>query len=86
MSASGALWQNRRTILAGDNILATLTDKERDILTLLGDGWTPKAIARELGIRPGTLRKILWRARDRHGCTTIVELAVKVVTTQADTE
>lgn len=66
--------------------MATLTDKERDILTLLGDGWTPKAIARELGIRPGTLRKILWRARDRNGCTTIVELAVKVVTTQADTE
>ena len=60
--------------------MATLTDKERDILNLLTDGWTPKAIARELGIRPGTLRKILWRARDRHGCTTIVELAVKVAT------
>lgn len=60
--------------------METLTDREREIMALLSTGWTPKAIARALGLRPVTVRRHLFRARKRTGCTTIIELAVKIAT------
>ena len=58
--------------------MATLTDRERQVVTLLGRGMAPKQIARELGTRPRTVRNQLYNAKDKAGCQTLIELAVKV--------
>ena len=60
--------------------METLTDREREIMALLSSGWAPKAIARSLGLRPATVRRHLFRARERSGCATVIELAVKIAT------
>ena len=60
--------------------MATLTDRERQVVTLLGRGMAPKQIARELGTRPATVRQQVFQAKQKAGCSTVIELAVKVAT------
>lgn len=64
--------------------MATLTEREWQIVILLGQGKAPKQIARLLGLRPSTVRQHVHRARKKAGCTTVIELAVKVATVQQD--
>ena len=64
--------------------MASLTDRERQIVILLGQGFAPKQIARLLGLRPATVRQRVHRAREKAGCTTVIELAVKVAGVQSD--
>lgn len=63
--------------------MASLTEREKQIVTMLGQGLAPKQIARLLGVRPATVRQQLHRARERAGCATVIELAVKVATRNA---
>lgn len=65
--------------------MSQLTPREREIVILLGEGLAPKEIAARLGVKPGTVRNQLLIARDKIGCTTTVQLAVKMARQQADT-
>ncbi len=58
--------------------MATLTERERQVVTLLGRGLAPKQIARELGTHTRTVRNQLYNAKDKAGCDTLIQLAVKV--------
>ncbi len=49
------IWLNRRRRAEAHDKLASLTDRERDVLNLLVTGKSHKAIAAELGISPKTL-------------------------------
>lgn len=60
--------------------MATLTERERQVVRLLGQGMAPKQIARQLGTRPATVRVQVHRAREKAGCATVIELAVKIAT------
>ncbi len=60
--------------------MATLTDRERQVVTRLGRGMAPKQIARELGTRPATVCQQVFQAKQKAGCATVIELAVKVAT------
>jgi DNA-binding NarL/FixJ family response regulator len=40
----------------GDEWSKVLTPREREILLLVGRGWSNKDVARELGLRPGTVK------------------------------
>lgn len=44
----------------------------------VGRGLAPKQIARELGTHTRTVRNQLYNARDKAGCDTLIQLAVKV--------
>lgn len=58
--------------------MATLTERERQVVRLLGQGMAPKQIARQLGTRPATVRVQLYEARKKANCGSVIELAVKV--------
>lgn len=60
--------------------MAKLTEREREVVTLLGHGLAPKQIAKALGTRPATVRQQVYRAKEKAGCQTVIELAVKVAT------
>lgn len=64
--------------------MTNLTERERQIVTMLGQGLAPKQIARLLSIRPATVRQHLFEARRKALCVTTIELAVKVATAQDD--
>lgn len=64
--------------------MATLTERERQVVAMLGRGMAPKQIARELGTRTRTVRNQLYNAKEKAGCDTIVQLAVKVATADKD--
>ena len=58
--------------------MATLTDRERQVVVMLSRGLAPKQIARELGTHTRTVRNQLYNAKDKAGCETLIQLAVKV--------
>ncbi len=64
--------------------MATLTARERQVVLLLGRGMAPKEIARHLGTRPATVRQQVFQAKNKAGCRSVVELAVKVATETDD--
>ena len=66
-----------------ENYMASLTERERQIVILLGQGLAPKQIARLLNLRVSTVRQHLFEARQKALCTTTIELAIKVVKAQA---
>lgn len=65
-----------------EEYMANLTERERQVVILLGNGLAAKQIARQLGTRPDTVRKQLHKAQEKAGCQSVVELAVKVATGQ----
>lgn len=50
--------------------LPTLTERQREIVALLGEGMTNREIAIELGIRPATVKRHLERIYARVGIHT----------------
>ena len=60
------------------DIMAQLTPREREIVSLLMQGRKHGEIARELCIERSTLKTHLRHARDKAGARTTVELAAKV--------
>lgn len=61
-----------------DGIMAKLTPRQREIVRLLVAGDSQKEIARKLGLRYGTVRQHVMRARNRGDCRSTTEIAVKV--------
>jgi DNA-binding CsgD family transcriptional regulator len=61
-----------------EEYMSSLTERERQVVELLSRGMAPKQIARQLGTRTRTVRNQLYNAKDKAGCDTIVQLAVKV--------
>ncbi len=53
----------------------SLTDRQREILVLVGDGKSPSAIAARLGLRASTVSTHLHQIKTRLGLRTIGELA-----------
>lgn len=53
---------------------ARLTDRERDVLTALGEGKTPGTIAAELGLSPSTISTHLSRIKQKLGKQSVPEL------------
>lgn len=58
-----------------------LTPREREVVTLLTTGMSQKQIAHALGIAPGTVRAHSTNAREKTGCFSTVQLAVKAAMT-----
>ena len=58
--------------------MATLTERERQVVTLLGRGLAPKQIAREPGTGTRPVRNQLYNAKEKAGGDTLIQLAVKV--------
>lgn len=54
-----------------------LTSRQREIVALLRQGLTQQETARRLGLKYGTVRQQLQKARDRSGCRSTAELAAK---------
>ena len=61
-----------------EEYMASLTERERQVVILLSTGMVPKQIARQLGTAQRTVRNQLYNAKDKAGCETIIQLAVKV--------
>ena len=55
----------------------TLTPREAQIVTLLGDGLSPKEIARQLGIKYKTVIVHLFKAKEKTGCRSTIELVAR---------
>ena len=58
--------------------MAPLTEREQQVVTMLGRGMAPKQIAKELGTQTRTVRNQLYNAKEKAGCETLIQLAVKV--------
>lgn len=58
--------------------MATLTRAEAEAVRLLSQGLAPKQIARQLGKGTRTVRNQLYNAKEKAGCETLIQLAVKV--------
>jgi DNA-binding CsgD family transcriptional regulator len=65
--------------------MAQLTPREREIVALLGQGIPPKLIALKFNTSARTVRAQIYAARDKVGCTSVIELAVKVAREQGAT-
>jgi DNA-binding CsgD family transcriptional regulator len=63
------------------NVLAGITDRQGEILSLLGAGCRQKQIQRELGISLATMKRELSALRRRFGVSTTKELRVTVAGT-----
>ncbi len=62
-----------------------LTPAEKEVITLLGRGLSPKEIAHRLGKSKATVRVQLANARARTGATSSIELAVLAAKDGAET-
>jgi len=59
-------------------IMAQLTQREREVVSLLMQGKRRGEIAAEMCVQRGTVKAYLRRARDKAGARTTVELVAKV--------
>ena len=59
-------------------IMAQLTQREREVVSLLMQGKRRGEIAAEMCVQRGTEKAYLRRARDKAGARTTVELVAKV--------
>lgn len=60
--------------------MVSLTDREKEIVELIAQGGTDKAIAEKLGISPGTVKNLANTASDKLGATNrphLVTLALQ---------
>jgi len=58
--------------------MAQLTQREREVVSLLMQGKRRGEIAAEMCVQRGTVKAYLRRARDKAGARTTVELVAKV--------
>lgn len=56
-----------------------LTPRECEVVRLLTTGLAPKEVARTLGIASKTVYVHVYNAREKTGCTSTVQLAVKMM-------
>ena len=63
----------------------TLTPAEKEVITLLGRGLSPKEIAHKLGKSQATVRNQIHNARARTGARSSIELAVIAARGETDT-
>jgi DNA-binding CsgD family transcriptional regulator len=71
--------QDGLSLEGGD--VARLTGRQRQVLGLLINGQSPKEVARQLGIRPGTVRMHMLRARERVQARTTCALTARFART-----
>lgn len=45
--------------------MTTITPRELSVIQLLVKDYTPKEIAAQLGVKPGTVRSAVWRVKMR---------------------
>ena len=64
--------------------MTVLSSREREILCLLTRGRNTKQIAAELGIKRRTVYVHTFNAREKTGCFSTIELAVKAAQSTAD--
>lgn len=64
--------------------MAKLTNRQRDVVLLLEQGYSQKEAAKALGMAYGTIRKHTLAARARTECKTTTELVVLALTSQDD--
>lgn len=58
-----------------------LTPREAQIARMLGQGKAPKAIAAELGIAQGTVRRMIYKILEKTDTRNVVHLAVTMAQT-----
>jgi DNA-binding CsgD family transcriptional regulator len=90
----GEAWREAQGVLRGAQLLlldrygshtgrvsadGNLSARERDVLTLLGDGLRYEAIAARLGVAPETARTYLRRAMDKLGADTTAQAVAVAV-------
>jgi len=59
------------------SIMDKLSPRQREVTELLIQGCRHREIAERLVLSPNTVRNYVKAARDRAGCVTTIELAVK---------
>ena len=60
-------------------VMAKLTNRQREIVRLLAQGYSQKETARRLGIAYGTVRKHTLAARHRGECRSTAEVVSKAM-------
>ena len=72
----GERFMQSRKIINEQKEIPTLTEREREVLTLLDEGYTQKEIAQRLYLSPNTIRRHLQNVYEKLGVTNKT-LAVK---------
>jgi len=76
VSHMGERFMQSRKIINEQKEIPTLTEREREVLTLLDEGYTQKEIAQRLYLSPNTIRRHLQNVYEKLGVTNKT-LAVK---------
>lgn len=63
--------------------MAKLTNRQRDVVRLLAQGYSQKEAARRLGLRYGYVRQVVKTARDRAECRSTVEIVYRAMHDEA---
>lgn len=63
-------------VLPGYDLFATLTTRQREVATLVSDGLSNAAIARQLMLTPDTVKKYVSRILAATGCSSRTQLAI----------
>lgn len=69
MSHMGERFMQSRKIINEQKEIPTLTEREREVLTLLDEGYTQKEIAQRLYLSPNTIRRHLQNVYEKLGVT-----------------
>lgn len=65
----GERFMQSRKIINEQKEIPTLTEREREVLTLLDEGYTQKEIAQRLYLSPNTIRRHLQNVYEKLGVT-----------------
>jgi len=69
VSHMGERFMQSRKIINEQKEIPTLTEREREVLTLLDEGYTQKEIAQRLYLSPNTIRRHLQNVYEKLGVT-----------------